>query len=63
MNQQDFTTAQYQVVGIEYLEQIKVKTVKLIKQFDNLSFFVEDTKPPTDNEIMLEFSHLDFGVT
>ena len=59
-----------------YLEQTKVKTVwqtfsnaieasnyaqQLTKQFDNLSFFVEDIKPPTDEELMLEFSHLNFG--
>ena len=85
MNQGNTTTAQYQVIGIEYLEttleQSEVHPPKsttwasfnnsieasnharaLANQFDNLSFFVKDNKPPTDEEIIQEFAHLDFGV-
>ncbi len=77
MNQENSTTVnQYQVVGKEYLEQDAKSNIWasfdnwleasnhaqwLTKQFDNLSFFVRDIKPHTDEEIMLEFSHLDFG--
>ncbi len=73
MNQADSTTAQYQVTGISsqgkgvwasfdnYI-QASNHAMALTKEVEGIRFHVKDTKPPTDEEIMNDFSHLDFGV-
>ncbi|MCH9661049.1 MAG: hypothetical protein K0U54_09070 [Bacteroidetes bacterium] len=64
----DTSTGQYQVTGngsiwgifnnpIEASNHAQALTKELIG-----SFHVKDLNPPTDEEIMEEFSHLDFGV-
>ncbi len=72
MISQNSTTGQYQVIGINpqgsdvwasfsnYI-QASNHAMALTKEVEGISFSVKDTQPPTDKEIMAEFSHWDFA--
>lgn len=74
MNQTDSSTTKYQVIGAtpqgkeswgkyETWQEACDRSAHLENEIDGISFYVKDAwAAPTDQEIMDDFSHLDFGV-
>ena len=73
MNWTNSSTLQYQVTGksstnttvwASFDNWIEASNYaqQLTSEIEGISFHVNDIKPPTDEEVMEYFSHLDFGV-